>query len=72
MEFRLKEEIAAFVHLFPGAQEYLGPKELTQYFVKESSIEPYKRMGKKGVRFSIPLGRRLLGLFLTVYFGKAS
>ena len=68
MEFRLDKASASFVDLIPGIQEYLGPKELTQYFVKESGIEAYKRMGKKGVRVSITLGRRLLGVFLTVYF----
>merc|ERR1712020_604906 len=57
-----------FVDLHPGTQEYLGPKELTQYFVKTSSIGTYKKMGKTGVRISVTLGRRLLGVFLTVYF----
>ena len=68
MEFRLKEGMASFVDLMPGTREYLGPKELTQYFVKRTGIEKYKKMGKKGVRVSITLGRRLLGVFLTVYF----
>ena len=68
MEFRLKEGMASFVDLIPGTREYLGPKELTQYFVKRTGIELYRKMGKKGVRVSITLGRRLLGVFLTVYF----
>ena len=68
LEFRLEDEIASFIELKAGSQEYLGPKELTQYFVKNSGIESYKRMGKKGIRVSITLGRRLLGVFLTVYF----
>ena len=68
MEFMLEEEMNSFVDLYPGAEKYLGPKELTQYFVKNSSIEPYQRMGKSGVRISVTPGRRLLGVFLTVYF----
>ena len=68
LEFRLEEEIDSFIELIAGSQEYLGPKELTQYFVKQSGIESYRRMGKKGIRMSLTLGRRLLGVFLTVYF----
>ena len=60
--------MASFVDLIPDTREYLGPKELTQYFVKRTGIEKYQKMGKKGVRVSITLGRRLLGVFLTVYF----
>ena len=68
LEFMLEEEIDSFVDLLPGSQQYIGPKELTQYFIKSSTIEPYERMGKRGVRISVTLGRRLLGVFLTVYF----
>ena len=68
LEFMLEEEIDSFIELIAGTQEYLGPKELTQYFVKRSGIESYKKMGRKGIRVSMTLGRRLLGVFLTVYF----
>ena len=68
IEFRLRGGMAAFVDLIPGTESYLGPKELTQYFVKRTSIERYESLGKKGVRISITLGRRLLGVFLTIYF----
>ena len=68
MEFRLDEGMDSFVDLIAGSQEYLGPKDLTQYFVKRSGIATYQRMGKKGVRVSLTLGRRLLGVFLTIYF----
>ena len=57
-----------FLSLVAGTQEYLGPKELTQYFVKSSKIAQYESNNVKGVRISITLGRRLLGTFLTVYF----
>ena len=68
LEFMLEEEIDSFIELIAGTQEYFGPKELTQYFVKRSGIESYETMGKKGIRISLTLGRRLLGVFLTVYF----
>ena len=68
LEFMLDGQIDFFVDLLPGTQEYIGPKELTQYFVKRSHIETYSKMGKRGVRISVTLGRRLLGVFLTVYF----
>ena len=68
MEFKLKGEMTSFLSLVPCTQEYLGPRELTQYFVKRSSIETFKRLGKNGVRVSLTLGRRLLGVFLTIYF----
>ena len=68
MEFRLKGEMDSFIDLIPGSNDYLGPKELTQYFVKRSDISTYQRQGKRGVRVSLTLGRRLLGVFLTIYF----
>ena len=49
LEFMLTEEMDSFVDLYAGTEDYLGPKEPTQYFVKRSSIEEYERMGKRGV-----------------------
>ena len=54
LEFMLKEKIDSFIELIAVNQKYLGPKELTQYFVKRSGIESYETMGKK--------------VFLTAYF----
>ena len=68
MDFKLEENMKNFLSLVTGTQEYLGPKELTQYFVKSSDILYYQADQVKGVRISITLGRRLLGTFLTVYF----
>ena len=68
MEFRLEADMQTFVNLVPGSQQYQGPEELTQYFVKSSSIRSIAKGGGKGVRVSITLGRRLLGVFLTIYF----
>ena len=49
MEFRLDKGIATFVDLTPGTEEYLGPMDLAQYFVKKSGIETYKRMVKNRI-----------------------
>ena len=56
------------VSLAPGLLEYLGPEELTQYYVQKYSIsETTLRNANKGLRTSITFGRRLLGTILTVY-----
>ena len=56
------------VSLAPGVLEYLGPEELTQYYVQKYSIsETTLRNANKGLRTSITFGRRLLGTILTVY-----
>ena len=65
--FILEKEQSAFVQLVPGNNEYIGPKDLTVYFVKDSIIEKYQKHGRFGVRVSLTLGRRLLGVFLTTY-----
>ena len=57
-----------YADLLPGGVQFSGPKELTQYFVKDFIIKKKKIGGKNAVIISITLGRRLLGTFLTVYF----
>ena len=52
----------------PGGVEFTGPKELTQYFVKNFNIQSTKVKDKEAVVVSITLGRRLLGTFLTIFF----
>ena len=64
----LEEEIDSFVDLLPGTQEYLGPKELTQYFVKSFFMKRKTIQTKEAVVISVTLGRRLLGTFLTIFF----
>ena len=57
-----------FVDLVDDLIQYSGPKELTQYFVKNviMGIKDYGRM--KGVLVvSVTLGRRLLGTILTIF-----
>ena len=55
------------VSFTPGLLEYLGPEELTQYYVKKYSIEETNLKKSKGLSVSIMLGRRLLGTILTLY-----
>ena len=55
------------VSLSPGLLKYLGPEELTQYYVKMYSIQEASLDNAKGLSVSITFGRRLLGTILTVY-----
>ena len=53
--------------LIPGLLKYLGPEELTQYYVKKYSIGETTLENAIGLGVSITFGRRLLGTILTVY-----
>ena len=53
--------------LQPGKLNYLGPKDLTQYFIKDSKIQNGTRSNKPVVYVEVTLGRRLLSTILTVY-----
>ena len=55
------------VALEPGLLQYLGPKELTQYYVKKYLIGEANLENTRGLSVSITFGRRLLGTILTVY-----
>ena len=57
-----------YADLVPGNLEFSGPKELTQYFIKNFVIKNKKIQTKEAVVVSITLGRRLLGTFLTIFF----
>ena len=57
-----------YADLIPGNLLFSGPKELTQYFIKNTIISKTKVQNKLAVVVSITLGRRLLGTFLTVFF----
>ena len=57
-----------YADLLPGVLNFTGPKELTQYFVKNYQIGKKKIKTNHAVVVSITLGRRLLGTFLTVFF----
>ena len=53
-----------FVDLIADELKYLGPQDLTQYFIRQTSIN--KTMAG-AINVEIVLGRRLLGTILTVY-----
>ena len=57
-----------YADLQPGSLLFSGPKELTQYFIKDTFIRKSQVQTKVAVVISITLGRRLLGTFLTVFF----
>ena len=57
-----------YADLLPGNLKFSGKKELTQYFVKDFQIISDKIASKSAVVIHLTLGRRLLGIFLTVFF----
>ena len=67
MVMKLGGGVEKLVSLTPGLLEYLGPEELTQYYVKHSVIGEKTLKNAKGLSVSITFGRRLLRTILTVY-----
>ena len=67
MVMKLGGGVEKLVSLTPGILEYLGPEELTQYYVKDYTISEKTLNNAKGLSVSITFGRRLLGTILTVY-----
>ena len=57
-----------YADLLSGILTFSGKRELTQYFVKEFTIQEEKILSKKAVVISVTFGRRLLGIFLTIFF----
>ena len=57
-----------FVHQVISEYQYLGPVDLTQYFVKDIN-DTYIRVenGAEAVELKVVFGRRILGTFLTTY-----
>ena len=54
--------------LHSGVLNYLGPKDLTVYYIKETSFDSFDLPdGSRTVQVQIRLGRRLLGVALTTY-----
>ena len=68
MELILDGVLDNYADLLPGTLEFTGKKELTQYYVKETQIRGGRIKRKVAVVVSVTFGRRLLGIFLTVYF----
>ena len=67
MDMKLGGGTDKLVKLIPGQLKYLGPKELTQYYVKKYLIGETAFEDGQGLSVSITFGRRLLGTILTVY-----
>lgn len=54
--------------LLKGNLVYLGPVDLTVYFIKNMDMKSLRvDDGTLGIQISITMGRRLLGVFLTTY-----
>ena len=68
MELVLDGVLDNYAYLTPGVLNFTGKKELTQYFVKQYRIQQEMIHTKGSVVISITFGRRLLGIFLTVFF----
>ena len=67
LDFMLDATANTFVSLMPGSLNYSGPVELTQYFVRQSTMTAHTFDDREGVRVLVVLGRRLLSNILTVY-----
>ena len=68
MQLLLDGVLDNYADLVPGVLNFKGKQELTQYFVKEFSIKRSKIQTKNSVVISVTFGRRLLGIFLTIFF----
>ena len=67
MKITVAEDLNDFMSIEIDDLENLGPVELTQYFIRETSMN-LERVGTgQAVIIKITLGRRLLGTFLTVF-----
>ena len=51
-----------FIELLDGGLEYLGPMDLTQYFIRSTKM--IGDMDSGSINVIVVLGRRLLGLFI--------
>ena len=67
MDFIFPVVSDAFCDLNLGVLNYLGPTELTQYFVRQDYMVTRIIEGQNGLRAYVVLGRRLLSNILTVY-----
>ena len=68
MTFTATKEMNAFLNLVVNQHKNLGPTELTQYFIRQTTMNKiYISDGKGAIEFKVVLGRRLLGTFLTIF-----
>ena len=69
MIFALSKDMNSFVEIIPNGHAYLGPVELTQYFVRDTEMFP-EMLGEEkqqAIVLEVTLGRRLLGTLLTIF-----
>ena len=67
--FSLTNDMNIFVKLERNGHSYLGPVELTQYFVRKTDMYP-DLLGleeQQAIVYEVTLGRRLLGTLLTIF-----
>ena len=69
LNFTSKKVTAKFVELVPGELNYIGKKELDQYYIRGDPILlSDNTSGDIVIKVNISFGRRLLSIILTVYF----
>ena len=63
----LADNAHLMMKLLPGKLKYLGPHDLTMYFIKKTEIKNGSTGNKPMIYIEVTLGRRLLSTLLTVY-----
>lgn len=51
-----------------GHFSYVGPKDLTKYFVGSTEMRKIMKDGRQQIQVKVTIGRRLLSIFLTIIF----
>ena len=67
MVFVVDQNSEDFLDIEIKKLNFLGPRELTQYFVKKESIYKSEIDGRRAIFVEIVLGRRLLSIILTTF-----
>ena len=65
--FIVKETMSKFVEPLADKLKYLGPYELSLYYVKNITIQRKILNGNPVVTVNVSLGRRLFSILLTIY-----
>ena len=69
MVLSVTDDLNDFITIESNGFSYLGPVELTQYFVRNTEVATHiLQNSQQAVTCKITLGRRLLGTILTVFF----
>ena len=68
MTFAVTPDLNDFIRIVGNGHAYLGPVELTQYFVRNTVMfEETLRNNQQAITLEATLGRRLLGTLLTIF-----